>query len=202
MFLPQETVRVWHGSRWACCPFSLVLRVLRRACGCRAGYEKILRLYDVERPDASPAEIRGAPDKVSGSTAVAAVACATLLGSGVAVAFCVCSLLVVMCMYRAVVCTHCTLHLKASYSKACRAEGVHAQANSSSRRSSGRKGAAYGLNPLMLTRGKGGPCERSLWAVQVRTAAWHQNDQLLLTAYIDQPGVRCAAAIPFINLRL
>ncbi len=29
-----------------------------------AGYEKILRLYDVERPDAAPAEIRGAPDKV------------------------------------------------------------------------------------------------------------------------------------------
>lgn len=28
-----------------------------------AGYEKILRLYDVERPDAAPAEIRGAPDK-------------------------------------------------------------------------------------------------------------------------------------------
>ncbi len=27
-------------------------------------------------------------------------------------------------------------------------------------------------------------------AMQVRTAAWHQNDQLLLTAYIDQPGVR------------
>lgn len=29
----------------------------------------------------------------------------------------------------------------------------------------------------------------------MRTAAWHQNDQLLLTAYIDQPGVRRAAAV-------
>ena len=29
-----------------------------------AGYERILRVYDVERPDAAPAEIRGAPDKV------------------------------------------------------------------------------------------------------------------------------------------
>ena len=31
--------------------------------------------------------------------------------------------------------------------------------------------------------------------LQVRTAAWHQNDQLLLTAYIDQPGIRHAAAM-------
>lgn len=30
--------------------------------------------------------------------------------------------------------------------------------------------------------------------MQVRTAAWNQNDQLLLTAYIDQPGVRRAPA--------
>ncbi len=35
-----------------------------RVGGAAAGYEKILRLYDVERPDAAPAEIRGAPDKV------------------------------------------------------------------------------------------------------------------------------------------
>ena len=35
-------------------------------------------------------------------------------------------------------------------------------------------------------------CDRSC-ALQVRTAAWHQNDQLLLTAYIDQPGIRHAA---------
>ena len=35
--------------------------------------------------------------------------------------------------------------------------------------------------------------------LQVRTAAWHQNDQLLLTAYIDQPGIRHAAAMAVIQ---
>ena len=38
-------------------------------------------------------------------------------------------------------------------------------------------------------------CVKSQSRLQVRTAAWHQNDQLLLTAYIDQPGIRHAAAM-------